>query len=39
MATIFGIILVGAPIVFVIANRENIANFIKTFINWHFNKH
>lgn len=35
MATIFGIIVVAAPIVLVIANRDRILNFVGAFINFH----
>lgn len=36
MATIFGIILVGVPIVLVCSKLDRIANFIESFIRWHF---
>lgn len=37
MATIIGIVVVFAPIALVIAYRERITNFVKSFIKWHFN--
>lgn len=35
MATIFGIIVVGAPIVLICTNIDRILNFVETFINFH----
>lgn len=36
MATIFGILVVFAPIAWVVANLDRITNFVKAFIRWHF---